>query len=74
MNGLIITLDHVYSVPNLNGRAGFCGRGARAWCARHGIEWRTLVHEGIPAETLIATGDALALRVVEHARAQQHGR
>src|SRR5690606_25100862 len=30
---LIVTTQHLYSVPNFNGRIGFCARGTRAWCA-----------------------------------------
>lgn len=66
-----VTVQHIYSVPNFNGRTGFCGRGTRAWFARHGIDWLNFVREGVPASVLIATGDAMALRVVEHARGQK---
>jgi len=70
---LIVTTQHLYSVPNFNGRIGFCARGTRAWCARHNIDWSKFVREGVPASVLIATGDALALRVVEHARSMRNG-
>jgi len=62
-----VTVQHLHSVPNFNGAAGFCARGARDWCASHGIDWAAFVREGIDAETLLATGDALARRLVDHA-------
>ena len=66
---LMVTVQHVYSVPAWNGVTGYCGRGARAWFARHGLDWSAFVRCGLPASVLEATGDALALRVVDHARA-----
>lgn len=42
--------------------------GARAWFTRHGLDWAAFVRDGLSAETLEATGDGFALRVVERAR------
>lgn len=67
---LIITVQHVHACPTFNGQPGMCSRGARVWFAAHGLSWADFVAHGIPAETLAATGDALALRVVAHARGQ----
>ena len=56
--------------------AGLCVNGSRAWFARHGLDFRAFLREGLDAQTLLATNDAMALRVVEHARArsaQEHG-
>jgi hypothetical protein len=41
---------------------------ARVWFAKHGLDWRDFVRNGIDADKLTATGDAIALRVVEEAR------
>ncbi len=38
-----VTVAHLYSVPNFNGAAGFCARGARQWFARHGLDWSVFV-------------------------------
>ena len=65
---LVITVQHLYSTPGLGVRPGFCARGTRAWAAAHGLDWAAFVREGIDAELLERTGDALALRVVAHAR------
>lgn len=52
-------------------QAHLCSRGARAFFKRHGLDWDAFLREGVPASELAATGDALALRVVEVARGQQ---
>jgi hypothetical protein len=46
----------------------YCNKSARPWFEQHGLDWNEFVKNGIPEEQLIATGDALALRVVERAR------
>lgn len=51
---------------------GYCNRGAREWFARHGLSWADFVRQGIDAEQLRATNDAMAARVVAHA--EQEGR
>lgn len=52
---------------------GYCARGARRWFARMGLDWSDFVMCGIDAEILLATGDAMALRLVEHIR-MRHGK
>ncbi|MCR6497102.1 hypothetical protein LJB71_14800 [Thermomonas sp. S9] len=56
-----VTIAHVRA-------AGMCVHGARTWFARHGLDFRAFLREGIPAQVMLATGDAMALRVVEVAR------
>lgn len=53
--------------------AGYCASGARRWFEAHGLDFRAFVKEGIPAEDLLATGDAMAERVVEVAREKHDG-
>jgi hypothetical protein len=48
--------------------AEFCTGGAREWFRRHGLDWNAFLSPGLPAATLEATGDALALRVAGLAR------
>ena len=48
--------------------AKMCSRGARAWFVRHGLDWSEFITNGIDAELVLATGDAMAIRVVEVAR------
>ena len=61
MSEIIITIAHVRA-------AGLCVNGTRVWFARHDLDFRAFLREGCTAETLLATGDAMALRVVERAR------
>ena len=42
--------------------------------ARHDLDFRAFLREGCDADTLLATGDAMAQRVVEHARNQSSQR
>ncbi len=60
---VIITIDHVRA-------AGYCVAGARAWFARHGLDFRAFLAHGLPAAVFLATGDAQALRLVAYARAE----
>jgi hypothetical protein len=50
--------------------ARLCFQGSRPWLARHGLSWQEFLANGIQAETLEATGDALARRVIAQARAR----
>jgi len=46
-----------------------CANGTRKFCEKHGIDWKGAVKQGyIDADVLIATGDAMALRVVRQAQ------
>jgi len=45
-------------------RAGHCGSGARRWFEAYGFDFRAFIRDGLPASTLLATGDAFAQRVV----------
>ena len=58
---VIVTINDVRAV-------GLCVNGSRAWFARHGLDFRAFLRDGLDAQTLLATGDAMALRVVERAR------
>lgn len=51
--------------------ARMCSRGTRAFFARHGLDWQSFLKAGLPAEALEATGDAMALQVVEVARGRK---
>lgn len=51
-----------------------CSRGARAFFLRHGLDWAGFLRNGVDAEKLRATGDAMALKVVEQAEREERGR
>lgn len=50
----------------------YCAQGARRWMRRMGLDWAAFVRDGIEADALEATGDAMALKLVAHVR-NQHG-
>lgn len=52
---------------------GYCARGARRWFARMGLDWSAFVRDGLDSEAVVATGDAMALKLVEHVREHHHG-
>jgi hypothetical protein len=45
-----------------------CRKGARAFFARHGLDWGRFRREGLPAEVIEATGDAMAMATARLAR------
>lgn len=61
---VIVRMEHVRA-------ARMCSRGARAFFVRHNLDWQTFIKEGLPAEVIAATGDAMALQVVEVARGRK---
>jgi hypothetical protein len=46
---------------------GYCFAGVRPWFARHGFDWQAFIEQGISAERLRATGDALIEPVIRSA-------
>lgn len=65
--GVLVTVNHLRA-------AGMCARAARPWFPRQGLSWSTFVSEGYDSETLRATGDGLALKVIAIAEAEaRHG-
>lgn len=48
--------------------AKMCSRGTRAWFDRQGLDYSDFLKNGIDAEKFIATGDPMALQVVEIGR------
>ena len=48
-------------------RKSGCSNGARRFALRHGFDWSDFLKKGIPEEKLLATGDAMAVRIVGEA-------
>lgn len=46
-------------------QAKMCSSGAREFFERHGLDWQDFLNNGIDAEKLRATGDAMAIQVVK---------
>ena len=63
-SGVIVRMEHVRA-------ARMCASGARAFFTRYGLDWADFLKNGIPAERIEATGDAMGLQVVEVARGRQ---
>lgn len=45
--------------------ADHCVRGVKEWFEHYNLDFRDFLKNGIDAETFLATGDALAARIVE---------
>lgn len=60
---MIITIQHARD-------AGLCVHGLRHWFERHDLDFRAFLRDGIDADLVLASGDAMVLRVVEYAQAQ----
>lgn len=71
-------MTEVTSEPRIYTRhirqAKLCMGGTRTWWKDNGLDWNDFVKNGIPGEKLLATGDPLARRPVEAARAERDGR
>ncbi|MDF3932926.1 hypothetical protein [Pseudomonas citronellolis] len=70
---MIVTIQHLHTVPTWNGRQGYCHGKARDFFSEHGLDWMDFVQNGIDEQLLVDTGDGLALLLVEHAREVSDG-
>lgn len=61
---MIVTMKHMR-------RLNYCSSGVRKFFMKHGLDYGLFLREGIPAEELLKTGDAMAIRVAEVASGQQ---
>jgi len=52
---------------------GYCNRGARAFCERHGINWQMFVQHGIDTKEIEHIDDAMLQRVVDYATQRTQG-
>lgn len=68
MSSVTVTTKHLFTIPGFSKRPGFCRAGAREFFTRHQLDWPAFVASGIPAESLEATGDSLAIALVAWAR------
>lgn len=48
-------------------KKNWCAKGARTFCAKHGISWDQFRHDKTPISVMRATGDSMALQLVEAA-------
>lgn len=52
-------------------RAKMCSGGAREFFARHDLDWDEFLKNGVPVGLIEATGDAMAMKVVEAVRGRR---
>lgn len=65
-----ITMEHVRQVKGFSARSGFCRKGVRFWFKQRNLSYRDFLKDGIDEETLLASGDPMAVAVVR----QAHGK
>lgn len=70
---MIVTYRHYRSIPSRAG-IGYCRGKGHEWFERHGLDFRAFVKHGIDEALLLATGDGMAIALVEHARRCEAGR
>jgi hypothetical protein len=51
-----------------------CMGGSRDFFKAHGLSWNDFLENGIPADDLAATGNPMAIKVAENARAEAKGK
>ncbi len=64
---MIVTFQHLRTIPYFSKRPGLCRGGSTAWATRHGLDFKDFVRNGIEEEKLLAVGDAFALSLVKWA-------
>lgn len=47
---------------------GYCSKGVREWFKQNGLDYPSFVKNGIDAELLAQTGDAMILRAIDVAK------
>jgi hypothetical protein len=52
-------------------KLGYCRRGTREFFYRHDLDWSEFLRNGLPEQEFLATGDAMAIRLVKVARDEQ---
>ena len=50
---------------------GYCMKSVRPWFARHDLDFRAFVRDGIDAEKLLALDDEFARKAVEQAERRE---
>lgn len=80
MEDVWVSVHDIHTVPAWNGKAGYCNKTSREFCARNNISWNDLIKNGgLWASQLEATGDAMAIHLANWVRSgkqvkQSHSR
>lgn len=67
------TGDFIVTIADVR-KSGNCASGARAFFEDNGLDFRAFLHDGVKASTLLATGDARAVQVVNRTRERRYER
>lgn len=65
-----VHIRHARAVLGPNGK-GYCVRGMRQFAERHGLDFDAFAREGIEAQALLNTGDAMAEAIVREAEKEE---
>ena len=65
-----VYIRHARSVLGPNGK-GYCAKGMRQFAARHSLDFDTFAREGVDADVLLNTGDAMAEAIVREAEKEE---
>ena len=49
----------------------FCNRGAREFCARHGINWQVFIQHGVDVSEVAHIDDEMLRQVIEQAKLRE---
>lgn len=52
---------------------GYCALGARLWFRKAGLDWDKFLRQGLSSDEIEATGDAMAIALVDKIRAIREG-
>lgn len=63
---VVVTMQHMRAV-RFGSRRGYCVGGIELFFDRYGLDYSDFLRNGISADELRATGNALALRAIEQA-------
>lgn len=62
--------DIIITMPDIRA-ARMCSGGSREFFRIHNLDWPDFLLNGIPASKLLATGDSMAVRLVEVTRGRK---
>lgn len=71
---MMVTLEHLHTIPGYGKGAGFCHRGTRPVFAGLGLDWDEFRKNGLDSEALIATGHPLVIALARHAETMEAAR
>lgn len=66
------TGDFIVTISDVR-KSGHCASGAREFFEAQGLDFRAFLRDGVKASTLLETGDARALQVVNRTRERRYG-